>query len=110
LKQGNIIWLDFDPTIGSEQAGKRPAVVISNSAFASMTNQTLVIPITNTNRKCPLHVELKDVPGFSGFIMCDQIRTVDLRTRRYNMAGESVTAETLDLIVEVIKAALDSDA
>ena len=61
MKQGEIIWLDFDTTLGSEQSGRRPAVIVRNAEFSKMTNQTLVCPITNTKRKSPLHVEVKDV-------------------------------------------------
>ena len=108
MKQGDIIWLDFDPTIGSEQSGKRPAVVVSNNEFSKMTNQTLVCPITNTNRKSPLHVEVRGVTGFKGFVMCDQLRAVDLRKRQYNATGKSVTAKMLDLISEILTSSVDT--
>jgi mRNA interferase MazF len=58
VEQGDIIKLSFNPHKGHEQAGYRPAVVVSNNFFNRKTNLAIVCPITNTKRPFPLHVDL----------------------------------------------------
>lgn len=53
-KQGDIVFLDFNPQSGHEQAGRRPGVVINNDKFFIKTRLAVVCPITNTNNKFPL--------------------------------------------------------
>lgn len=53
VKQGDIIKINLDPRAGHEQAGYRPAVVVSNNFFNKVTNMTIVCPITNTNKEYP---------------------------------------------------------
>jgi len=57
-KQGDIVFLDFSPQSGHEQAGRRPGVVISNEQFFVRTKFAVVCPITNTSNKFPLHIPL----------------------------------------------------
>ena len=57
-KQGDIVFLDFSPQSGHEQAGRRPGVVISNEQFFIRTKFAVVCPITNTSNKFPLHIPL----------------------------------------------------
>lgn len=54
-KQGDIVFLDFNPTKGHEQAGKRPAVVISTNVFNQNTKMIIVCPITSSNKEFPTH-------------------------------------------------------
>ncbi|WP_367116815.1 type II toxin-antitoxin system PemK/MazF family toxin [uncultured Fenollaria sp.] len=58
VEQGDIIKLSFNPQKGHEQAGFRPALVISNKVFNKNTNLAILCPITNTDNKFPLHVPL----------------------------------------------------
>ena len=51
VKQGDIIWLDFNPQTGHEQSGRRPAVVVSNESFNRFSKMAIVCPITNTVNK-----------------------------------------------------------
>jgi len=67
VKQGDIIKLNFDPQSGREQAGYRPAVVISNDIFNIKTNMEIVCPITNTNRSFPLHIPLDNRTTTTGY-------------------------------------------
>jgi len=60
VKQGSIIKINFDPSIGSEQAGYRPAVVISNNFVISKTNIITICPITTRQSKTALNVMLDD--------------------------------------------------
>jgi len=105
VKQGDIIKINLNPTKGHEQAGYRPVIVVNNVVHSSASNMTIVCPITNTDRYNPLHVELKNLMT-TGFVMCDQIRAVDIRARNYNIV-ESVDEDTLWEICDIVKGWLD---
>jgi mRNA interferase MazF len=83
LKQGQIIKINFDPSIGSEQAGYRPAIVVSNDAFNKFSNIIWVLPITNKERNFPTHIELSENLVTKGFILCEHLKAVDLSTRSF---------------------------
>ena len=101
VKQGDIIKLDFNPQSGHEQAGYRPAVVISNDFFNAKTNMTIVCPITNTNRPFPLHVALDDRTKSTGVVLCEHLKAVDLGSRQYVFV-EKMPDDLLDEIVETV--------
>ena len=101
MKQGDIIKLDFNPQTGHEQAGYRPAVVISNDFFNEKTNLTIVCPITNTNRPFPLHVVLNDKMKTTGVVLCEQLKTVDLGSRQYVFI-EKMPGDLLDEIIGIV--------
>jgi len=105
VKQGSIIKTDLSPTKGHEQTGFRPALVVSSTLFTSLTNLTLICPITNTDRNHPLHVKLKDLKT-TGFVMTDQIRAIDLKGRKF-VAVERVSKGTFVKISNLLKASVD---
>jgi len=105
VKQGDIIKLDLNPTKGHEQAGYRPVLVISNASFSQASNMRLVCPITNTNRNSPLHLALSGLQT-TGFVMCDQVRGVDIRARGYHVV-ESVSADTLWEVCDIVVGAVE---
>lgn len=82
VKQGDIIKLDFSPTVGHEQHGYRPGVVVSNDFVLTKTNMVYVAPITNTVRKTPLHVPLDDRTETTGVILCEQVKAIDFHARK----------------------------
>ena len=81
-KQGDIIAVNFDSQSGHEQKGRRPAFVISKNLFNQSTGLAIVCPITNTNRDFPFHVPIPKGSDLTGFIMVEQVKSVDFRTRR----------------------------
>ena len=85
IKQGDIAWLDLDPQSGHEQKGRRPVVIISNNDFHFVTGNkmAMICPITNTSRASLLHVELDKQTNTTGFIMCEQVKVLDITTRNY---------------------------
>ena len=105
IKQGDIIKIDLNPTRGREQAGHRPVLVVSNASHSLASNTTIVCPITNTDRQNPLHVQLEGLET-SGFVMCDQIRAIDVRARDYIFI-ENVDEETLWEVCDVIQGSVD---
>ena len=78
MKQGDIIWVDFDPTKGREQAGHRPAVVISQTVYNTKRDLLLICPITNKVKPLRFHVLLDNRTKTQGDIICEQVRTIDL--------------------------------
>ena len=105
VKQGSIIKLNLNPTIGHEQAGSRPALVISSALFTRATNLTLICPITNTDRKRPLHIKLNNLQT-TGFVMIEQIRAVDLNGRKFKII-DFISKDDFIKISNVIKSTVD---
>ena len=81
-EKGNFITLSFDPQSGHEQKGRRPALVISNFLFNRATGLAIVCPITNTNRNIPFHLPVPSSSSLTGFIMIEQVKSVDYNARK----------------------------
>jgi len=105
VKQGNIIAIDLDPIKGREQAGYRPVLVINNSVHSKNSNMTLICPITNTDRKSIMHVKLTKTTT-TGYVLCDQVRAVDLSSRKYKIL-EVLDSDTLWDVCDIVKGAVD---
>jgi mRNA interferase MazF len=101
---GDLIWTDFDPTRGREQAGRRPALVVSPAAFTENTNLTVVCPITSRVRRFPTSVVLPPNLPLSGEILISHIRSIDIEARPIRHAGGAIPRETAQLV----RAKLDS--
>lgn len=106
VKQGEIIKVSFNPQSGHEQAGYRPAVVVSNDVFNSRTNLVLVCPITNTDNNFPLHVPLDDRTETTGVILCEHIRALDINSRSYRSI-EQLPYDILRQVSDIIFAEIE---
>ncbi|MDQ2802087.1 MAG: type II toxin-antitoxin system PemK/MazF family toxin [Pseudomonadota bacterium] len=95
---GDLIWTDFDPTRGREQAGRRPAVVISPAAFTENTGLAIVCPITSQVRPFPTSVVLPSGLPVSGEILTSHIRSIDTRARPVRYAGAAVPHPVAQLV------------
>lgn len=84
---GDIVWLDFGPTAGHEQQGRRPALVLSEYTYNTMTGLCVVCPITSTARGWPFHVEVPTGLKVDGVIMADQPRTLAWAERGCRLAA-----------------------
>jgi mRNA interferase MazF len=93
--RGDIVALSFDPQAGHEQAGRRPAVVISDVAFNQRTGLALVCPVTSRDRGFPLHVMLPAGLSVRGVVMTEQVRVLDYRERDASFI-ETAPLEVLD--------------
>lgn len=101
VKQGTIIKINFNPQSGHEQAGYRPAVVISNNFFNQKANLSIVCPITNTNNHFPLHISLDERTKTTGVILCEHIKSLDLNSRTYQEI-EELPKDILDRVIDVV--------
>lgn len=81
-QKGDIIEMDFNPTKGHEQSGKRPALIISNDTYYRRTKLIIVCPISNTPNEFPMHIKLDDRTKTTGSILTQHIRTVDPAARQ----------------------------
>jgi mRNA interferase MazF len=104
-KQGDIIKLNLNPTKGHEQAGYRPVLVINNASFSQASNMIIVCPITNTDKNNPLHVKIKESTT-KGFVLCDQVRAVDVRSRDFKTV-EAIDEDTLWEVCDILKGSVD---
>ncbi|MCL2086435.1 MAG: type II toxin-antitoxin system PemK/MazF family toxin [Oscillospiraceae bacterium] len=103
FQQGDIVIVNFDPTLGHEQAGRRPALVVSKGLYNQNTNQILVCPITSRAKPLPMRIKLDSRTKTQGFIMCDQIRTFDIDARKPKFA-EKLPEDTLEKIKQTVSA------
>jgi mRNA interferase MazF len=94
---GDIIWTDFDPACGREQAGRRPALVVSPQAFQAVSGFAFVCPITNKVRPFGTSVVLPPGLSVAGEVLTGHMRSIDTLARPIKVAGrvpETVLADT----------------
>jgi mRNA interferase MazF len=100
-RQGDIIAITFDPQSGHEQKGRRPALVVSKDLFNRSTGLAIVCPVTNTKRGFPFHVPIPKAGKLTGFIMVEQIKSVDFharRAKRIERADDELLSEVLSIL------------
>ena len=103
--KGDIIALSFNPQSGHEQKGRRPALVVSNTLFNQKAGLAIVCPITRTDRKYPFHVKISEASTLNGFVMVDQIKSVDYNSRKAKFIEKSST-ELLNEVLAVLDACI----
>jgi mRNA interferase MazF len=108
VKQGDIIWLDFDPQTGHEQKSRRPALVISNETFNSFSGLAIVCPITNTSKNHPFHVKLDKRTKTPGVVLSDQSRTLDIKARNYEFI-EKIPYDILFEVIDIISGFIEGE-
>jgi mRNA interferase MazF len=96
-ERGALVWTEFSPHLGREQAGRRPAIVLSARIFHAKSAMTVVCPITSRERGWPTEVKLTPGLPISGVVLIDQIRSIDRTTRHFEIVGQA-PQEVLDEI------------
>ena len=103
--RGDLVWLEFNPQAGSEQAGRRSALVISPKSYNRKVGLALVCPVTSQVKGYPFEVELPAGAEAQGVVLCDQLKSLDWRARGAKRFGsvpdtvmEEVTARILPLV------------
>jgi mRNA interferase MazF len=100
-RKGDYVSVTFDPQSSHEQKGRRPALAVSNTLFNEHTGLAMVCPITNTDRDFPFHVRVVDGTNVTGFVMVEQLKSVDFRARnakRIGRASDGVLEEVLSIL------------
>ena len=97
-ERGDAIWLTFNPQAGHEQAGRRPALVLSPKPYNEKVGLMICCPITNQQQVYPFEVALPQDIGVTGVILSDQIKSLDWRVRNANFIAhvpDDIVADVL---------------
>jgi mRNA interferase MazF len=94
---GDLVWIDLDPTLGHEQSGHRPAIVLTPRQYNVRSGLCIICPITSRARGYPFEVAIPHRHAISGVILVDQVRSLSWEKRYVKMAG----AATIELLNEV---------
>ncbi len=90
--EGDIAWLNFTPQSGHEQAGRRPAVVLSPKAYNQRSGLLVCVPITNQIKGYPFEVVLSG-SGATGAALADQVKNLDWKSRQAERKGATTPVE-----------------
>jgi mRNA interferase MazF len=104
-RAGDLIWLDFDPQAGREQAGRRPALVLTPFSYNAKSSLAVVCPITGQKKGYPFEVDLPTGAKISGAILSDHLRSVDWERRHADFAGK-IPGEVMRVVQERVAALL----
>jgi mRNA interferase MazF len=106
--RGHAVWMNFNPQVGHEQAGHRPALVISPASYNGRTGLLLCCPITSQIKGYPFEVKIEGNPLISGAALADQIKNLDWRVRGVKFVTE-VDDSVLEEVVAKFEALLRSE-
>jgi mRNA interferase MazF len=84
---GDLIWLTFDPQAGHEQAGRRPALVLSPKSYNQKSGLALACPVTNQIKSYPFEVPVPGNCGVRGVILADHVKSLDWKQRQAERIG-----------------------
>jgi len=104
-KKGDFIVVTFDPQCGHEQKGLRPALVVSNTLFNERTGLAIVCPLTTADRGYPFHLAIRGNLQVKGFVMVEQVKSVDYRARQAKSIGRASDA-LLDEVLSILDACI----
>ena len=91
-RQGDLVALTFDPQSGHEQRGRRPALVVSKDLFNAHTGLCIVCPVTSSQRDYPFHISIPAGQKVSGFVMVEQVKSIDFRSRKVRRIAKAPAA------------------
>lgn len=104
--RGDIVWIQFNPQAGHEQAGERPAIIVSPAAYNQKTGLSLMCLITSRVKGYPFEVVLPDDLEISGVILADQIKSLDWQARNARFA-QKASHEVINEVLAKIKVLFD---
>ena len=102
---GDLVWIDLNPTLGHEQSGHRPAIVLTPRQYNERSGLCIVCPITSRARGYPFEVAIPEGVAISGIFLVDQVRSVSWEERYVKKAGVA-PVELLDEVRERLAALL----
>jgi mRNA interferase MazF len=104
-ERGDIVWIEFNPQSGREQAGRRPAIVLSTS-FYNRQGLMICCPVTSKKKGYPFEVDVKSKLGkITGVVLADHVKCLDWESRGIEKADET-DQDTLIHITAMLKALL----
>ncbi len=105
-RRGDIVWLSFSPQSGHEQAGKRPALVLSPESYNRKVGLALLCPITNQIKGYPFEVIIPDGLDISGAVLSDQIKSLDWKARKASFVC-TLPSATIHEVLDKVSALLE---
>ena len=97
-ERGDVVWISLNPQAGHEQAGRRPAVVLSPAAYNDKVGLALLCPITSRVKGYPFEVHLPGELDITGVILADQVESLDWRARKAELAGTLPAATVAEVL------------
>ena len=104
--RGDVVWLTLDPQAGHEQAGRRPAVVISRRAYNARVGLGLFCPVTSREKGYPFEVRIPDRISVKGVVLADQVKSLDWRARQAELIAR-LPPEAIDEICQKLVALIE---
>ncbi len=99
-ESGDIVWLNFTPKAGHEQAGHRPALVLSPAGYNDKTSLMICCPLTTQIKNYPFEVVLAGTP--SSAVLADQVKSLDWRSRKAKRKGRVSSEELGDVRAKIV--------
>ena len=97
-RKGDFVIVTLDPQAGHEQRGRRPALVVSNTLFNRHTGLAMVCPVASTRRDIPSHVKVPDTSSLTGYIMVEQLKSIDYVSRKVRFVERAPVAVLNDVL------------
>jgi mRNA interferase MazF len=97
---GDIVWLNFTPQVGHEQAGHRPALVLSPAAYNGKTSLMICCPMTTQIKNYPFEVLIAGTPA--NVVLADQVKSLDWRVRKAIRKGSVSPEELADVRAKIV--------
>ena len=107
-QRGDAVWIDFNPQTGHEQAGRRPAVVLSPGSYNGKTGLSILCPITNQVKGYPFEVAVTVGLAVAGMILADQVKSMDWRERNAALISP-LPADIVDAVLERVGTLFDRE-
>ena len=85
--RGRLVWLHFSPQAGSEQAGRRPGIVLTTAAYHRRSRLAIVCPISSREKGWPMEVKLPPGLSVAGVVLVDHVRSIDREARSMEIVG-----------------------
>lgn len=104
-ERGDAVWLDFNPQSGHEQAGRRPAIVVSPANYNKKVGLALFCPITNQKKGYPFEVEIPKNEKITGVVLSDHLKSLDWRARNVEFVSE-LSDSVVDEVLKKLKVLL----
>jgi mRNA interferase MazF len=106
--RGDLVWLEFTPQAGSEQRGRRPALVLSPKSYNGKVGLALFCPLTSKVKGYPFEVELPDGYAVSGVVLSDQLKSLDWRSRNVKFI-EQISSDIMVMVIVRVLSLLEPD-
>ncbi|MBC1261137.1 endoribonuclease MazF [Synechococcus sp. BSF8S] len=106
--RGDLVWLEFSPQVGSEQRGRRPALVLSPKTYNGKVGLALFCPVTSKIKGYPFEVQIPDGAAVNGVVLSDQVKSLDWRSRKAKFI-ERASSDVMTMVTSRVLPLLEPD-